>query len=99
MPLAFVKLLPKSEAGEEQETGRGRRDYHTGRGLSSAAVSGNDQLGNCAGVPEGDKTCTQLRQTKSLLPGFALQVATDERAGARVASRAPGGQALTAAAA
>lgn len=64
--------------GEEQGTGRGKGAYHTCRGLSSAAVSGSDRLGNCAGVPKREKTFIRLRQTKSLLPGFAVQVATDE---------------------
>lgn len=56
MPLLSVKILPEPDVGEELETGRGKGAYHPCRGLFSAAVSENDQPGDCSGVLKGEET-------------------------------------------
>lgn len=56
MPLVFVKLLASwiQERSWTWAEGGGPVT-HGVRGLSSAAVSENDQLGNCSGIPKGEE--------------------------------------------
>lgn len=52
----FCKTPSELDVGKERAPGRGQRACHTWRGLSSTAVSENDQLGNCSGAPKGENT-------------------------------------------